>query len=88
MINFYIPNIDIILGNSAILPVYFKEMTLLTAIHLSFKFSHKKYEKRCNCCDKRMKHYFHKDARKENKKRINQIELEQRLLTEDHTNMT
>ena len=61
--------------------IYLKEIALLIAIRLSWKFSHSQYEmicsKRCNSC---VKQYCKDLVNKGIEKEINLIPLKQRLL--------
>ena len=56
----------------------FTEITmLLSAIYLSFKFSHKKYEKICYYCDDWTKSYCHNITRRRQRKYFKQYQLAQ-----------
>ena len=65
--------------------IFFKEIMMLQAIHLSFKFSHRKYESKycCYYCDKWMKRKCHKIAMKANKNEIikRNLQYQQKLLS-------
>ena len=57
---------SIIVSFLGFLVLFTKEMALLTAIFLSFKFSHVKYEKVLKCCDVWVKRGCHRIARQRN----------------------